>query len=135
MFQVQKRVRFAHCDAAGIVFYPQYLLLEHEVFEDLFRDGLDYPIERSIEGDRKGLPAVKIEMEFKAPSRCGEVLDFTVTTLKLGRSSLSLEYEARCGGELRVRIKKVVVRTDLKTGLSEPFPDDLRVRIERLAAS
>ena len=33
-FTTQKRVRFHHCDPAGIVFYPQFYVLLHEVQED-----------------------------------------------------------------------------------------------------
>jgi 4-hydroxybenzoyl-CoA thioesterase len=33
-FTVQKQVRFHHCDPAGIVFYPQFFYLLHEVQED-----------------------------------------------------------------------------------------------------
>ena len=45
MFVCEKRVRFAHCDPAGIIFYQQYLMLAHEVKEDWLRDGLDYPLD------------------------------------------------------------------------------------------
>jgi len=39
-FESQKLVRFQHCDPAGIVFYPQYFVLFHELIEDWFNDGL-----------------------------------------------------------------------------------------------
>jgi 4-hydroxybenzoyl-CoA thioesterase len=40
VFVREKRVRFHHCDPAGIVFYPQYFVLFHELMEDWFREGL-----------------------------------------------------------------------------------------------
>ena len=38
-FKSQKLIRFQHCDPAGIVFYPQYFVLFHELIEDWFNDG------------------------------------------------------------------------------------------------
>ena len=34
------RIRFAHCDPAGIVFFPQYLVMLNGHVEDWFTDGL-----------------------------------------------------------------------------------------------
>ena len=42
-FERALRVRFAHCDPAGIVFFPQYLVMFNGLVEDWFTDGLGVP--------------------------------------------------------------------------------------------
>ncbi len=39
-FRNDKLIRFHHCDPAGIVFYPRYFVLFHELYEDWFAEGL-----------------------------------------------------------------------------------------------
>ncbi len=131
MFVCHKPVRFGHCDPAGIIFYPQYLMLAHEVKEDWLRDGLDYPLEICIGRDRKGLPVRRLEVDFRAPSRFGEVLRWEVTVAHVGRTSVDCRYRALKDAELRAEIRSVDVRTDLDSGLPEPWPDALRERLSR----
>ncbi|MEO8135644.1 MAG: acyl-CoA thioesterase, partial [Betaproteobacteria bacterium] len=73
-FVVRKVVRFAHCDPAGIIFYPQYLMLAHDCKEDWFRDGVGYAFREMITRDRRGFPIVKLEADFVRPSRLGDDL-------------------------------------------------------------
>jgi len=39
-FDMPVRIRFAHCDPAGIVFFPQYLVLTNALVEDWFTERL-----------------------------------------------------------------------------------------------
>jgi 4-hydroxybenzoyl-CoA thioesterase len=130
-FEVSKQVRFAHCDPAGIIFYPQYFVLAHEVKEDWFRDGLDYDFAGMIMRERVGLPIVRLEADFLAPSRLGERLDFTLEVARLGGASLHLDYRCSCAGEPRMRAHTVVVVTSLDDHKPRPLHDDLRSVIER----
>ena len=75
-FVVRKVVRFAHCDPAGIIYYPQYFMLAHDCKEDWFRDRVDYPFKQMVTVDRRGFPIVKLEAEFQRPSKMGDDLDF-----------------------------------------------------------
>jgi len=129
VFLCHKRVRFAHCDPAGIIFYPQYLMLAHEVKEDWLREGLGYPLEQSLLTDRKGLPVVRLEVDFSAPSRFGEELLFQLEVVKVGRTSVDTLYSVFCGEELRCRIRSVDVRTDLETGQSVEWEPELREKL------
>jgi 4-hydroxybenzoyl-CoA thioesterase len=122
-------VRFAHCDPAGIIFYPQYLMLAHEVKEDWLREGLGYPLEQSLFTDRKGLPVVRLEVDFSAPSRLGEELLFQLEVVKVGRTSVDTLYSVFCGETLRCRIRSVDVRTDLETGEPVEWEPELREKL------
>lgn len=126
IFRVSKLIRFQHCDPAGIVFYPQYFVLFHEVIEDWFYRGLQVKFADLITGKRLGAPTVDIRGQFFVPSRLGETLEFSLRVKKIGSSSIGLELEASAGEEVRVRIEQTLVLFSFDTGRTIPVPDDLR---------
>lgn len=128
-FLCSKQVRFAHCDPAGIVFYPRYAGLVNEVVEDWFAQGLGVGFPELHEERRLGIPAVRLEMDFVKPSRYGDRLDFTLRVLELGRSSALLEVAAACGREPRLRARLKVVLMSLATLKAVPFDEEWRARL------
>ena len=119
-------VRFADCDPAGIVFFPQYLVMLNTLSEKWFDQALGVPYADLIGVRRTGLPTVRLEVDFTAISRHGERLDQHLSIRKLGRSSLDLQVEFRGAGELRLRARQVLVCTSLATHKPQAIPDDLR---------
>src|SRR5438132_1549673 len=101
-FIVDKYVRFAHCDPAGIIFYPQYFVLAHDCKEDWFREAVGYPFENMVTRDRRGFPIVKLDAEFARPSRLGDLLQFEITVRAIGATSLKLDYRCVCESEERM---------------------------------
>ncbi len=125
-FSVQVPVRFAHVDPAGIVFYPRYFELMNGAVEDWIADVsgstfLDLHRDRRI-----GLPTVRLETDFVAPSRLGDLLDIAIAVERLGSSSCAVRYLISCRGEVRVRASGVLVCMDLDAARAVPWPDDLR---------
>lgn len=82
------RVEFNHCDPAGIVFYPRYFEMANSVCENFFREEVGVSYAQMMEA-RTGVPTVRLEAEFKAPSRLGEVLDWVLVVERLGGSSVT----------------------------------------------
>ncbi|MDE1544048.1 thioesterase family protein [Dechloromonas agitata] len=115
IFESHKLIRFAHCDPAGIVFYPRYAELCNEVVEDWFREGLGVDFHEFHEERRLGFPTVRLEMEFLTPSRYGDVLAFRLGIARLGKSSMELSIEACRGEQIRLRIKLKTVLVSLDT--------------------
>lgn len=124
-FTTEAIVRFAHVDAAGIVFYPRYFELLNGAVEDYFADrGVDF---RTMHVDRRiGVPTVRLEADFIRPSRLGDRLAFTLVPVRVGRSSAEFEVGVGCSGDTRFTARIVLVCTDLVTGRSTPWPDDMR---------
>jgi len=120
------RIRFAHCDPAGIVFYPQYLVLFNTLVEDWFDQGLGIPYASVLGPRRTGLPTVRLEVDFKAVSRMGEDVELGLSVERLGERSLTLALDLCAGDEVRVAARKVLVATSLQTHKAMPWPDDLR---------
>lgn len=103
MFQKEKLIRFQHCDPAGIVFYPQYLVLFHELMEDWFNEGLEGDYAEFVLQRRMGLPIVKLECEFLTPNTMGNILAMRLQVRQIGTSSVTLEVSASTDGRECVR--------------------------------
>ncbi|NBA97507.1 thioesterase family protein [Pseudomonas sp. R5(2019)] len=127
-FTTRKIVRFAHCDPAGIVFYPRYAELCNEVVEDWFRDGLGIDFRHLQEVLRLTIPAVRLDVEFISPSVYEDVLEFSLEVMAIGRSSLSLFLVARCNNQERVRFSLKVVLVSVDTLRAAPINDQWRQR-------
>ena len=83
-FQSDKLIRFHHCDPAGIVFYPQYFVLFHELVEDWFNRGLGIDYADFISKERRGLPTAHIDCDFRAPSKIGETVQMRLAVKRIG---------------------------------------------------
>ena len=130
-WRTRRTVRFAHCDPAGIVFYPRFFEIVHDALEDWFRDALGLPFRELIGTRREGFPVVALSTRFLAPSRLGDELDVDIGVPRLGGASLDVRYALSCGGEPRVVVRTTIVHTDLATGRPLSIDDDLRGRFER----
>jgi 4-hydroxybenzoyl-CoA thioesterase len=123
-------IRFQHCDPAGLVFYPRYFVMINQVTEDWFADmGVDF---RDLHLNQKvGVPAVRTECDFLAPSRMGDLLTFELSVTDLGRSSINLEIVARSDAQDRLRARLVLAYVALGDPVrSAPIPDALRATME-----
>jgi len=128
-FESQKLVRFQHCDPAGIVFYPQYFVLLHELIEDWFNDGLRVNYADLIAVRKLGVPTVRMEVDFVAPSKIGDTLQMRLVVKRIGTSSIALSLAAFAGKALRVRVQQTIVLFSLERRESVAIPEDLRQRL------
>ncbi|MDF8331924.1 acyl-CoA thioesterase [Novosphingobium cyanobacteriorum] len=119
-------VRFAHVDAAGIVFYPRYFEMLNATVEDYFSQeiGVDFAEMHLRRG--LGLPTVSIQTTFLSPSKLGDLLDFRLSVLRVGRSSVDLLADVFCGDERRLEATATLVCMDLEAGRSVAWPDDMK---------
>ncbi|MFM2323321.1 MAG: hypothetical protein RL244_200 [Pseudomonadota bacterium] len=115
VFRRTRVVRFGQCDPAGIVYYPRYTELGHELVEEWFREGLGVDFHTLHEEWGQGFPTASLELDFLRPTRYGETLDCALWVTRLGESSLMLALEFACAGEVRVRIRQRLVNVDYRT--------------------
>lgn len=127
-FTTTVQVRFADIDAAAIVFYPRYFEMLNAAVEDWFAElGWDFRTMHVARG--MGVPTVKLECEFLAPSELGEILTIAVRPLNVGRSSCALSYGISAAGTERLRATGTLVCMSLATRKSMPWPAELRARM------
>ncbi len=128
-FQKDVKVRFHHCDPAGIVFYPRYFEMVNAVVEDWFAE-MGQPFGTLHGPSALGVPTVQFSVTFPAPSRLGEVLTFRLTPTRIGTSSLDLEIEASEGTQTRLTMATTLVQMGLDEGKSAPWSDGIRQTIQ-----
>ena len=131
LFVSEKLIRFHHCDPAGIVFYPQYFILFHELLEDWFNRGLGLNYADLISKERRGLPTAHIDCDFRIPSKIGDTVQMQLAVKRVGNSSITLAVSVRADAEIRVTANQVLVLISLEDGAVLPIPPALRERFER----
>ncbi|RYD86342.1 MAG: acyl-CoA thioesterase [Sphingobacteriales bacterium] len=130
-YQREVLVRFAHCDPAGIVFYPRYFEMINGVVEDWFEDALESSFSGLLHHRNLATPTVHFTVDFVNASMMGDRLTFALSVTRFGTSSFDVTILASCQGEERLRVKQVLLFTDAKARGSQPIPADLRKRMER----
>ncbi len=127
-FTTTVQVRFGDVDAAAIVFYPRYFEMLNAAVEDWFADlGWDFRTMHVARG--MGVPTVKLECEFLAPSELGEILTIAVRPTHVGRASCSLSYGISASGTERLRATGILVCMNLATRKSMPWPAELHAKM------
>ena len=122
-----QKIKFRHCDPAGIVFYPRFFEMMNDTVEAFFEQVLNYPFADVMKGN--GVPTAQIACTFMAPSRLGEVLEIALEIERLGRSSIDLRYTARCGSEVRFQATSTLVFIE-SNGTPTPWIGTVREILE-----
>ena len=125
-FTTQRKVRFQHCDPAGIVFYPRYFEMINSVVEDWFEEVVQRDFNQLHVESGTGVPTAAIDTQFHAPSRLGERLTFELAVQAVGRSSLTLQITAYCGEQKRLTSNSTLVYVDLNSGKPMPWTEAMR---------
>lgn len=128
VFTTGRRVRFADCDAAGIVFFPRYFEMLNGVVEDWFAGPLEASFRELHLNRHVSVPTAAVEARFIAPSRLEDDLIFALTVTKLGGASCGLRHRITANGELRFEASQTIVYVGASLK-PEPWPEALRARI------
>ena len=126
VFVSPQKILFQHCDPARIVFYPRYFEIINAVVEQWYEEAVGVSFAEMHMVREEGVPTLKTQAYFPAPSRLGELLQFSLRVVKMGTSSVDLDIQAECDGEVRVEAKLTLVHISNNTGKSKPWPDDMR---------
>ncbi len=121
-------IEFNHCDPAGMVFYPRYFEMTNSLVENFFADVLGDPFARMTVEEGRGVPTVKIEIAFRAPSRLGDKVAFTLMVRRVGTSSVTFDIAAHCADELRLNGTFTLVHIG-EDKRPAPWPAPVRARL------
>ena len=118
-------VRFRDCDPMGHVnnaVYLTYLELARFAYWKAAEIG-------RLEGDVSYIIA-RVEIDFRASARTGDMLDVGIAIRGFGRTSFTMEYEIRDqDGRLVANASSVQVTYDYGARKAVPVPDSLRERV------
>lgn len=123
------RIRFAHCDPAGIAYYPRLLEICDMAIEDWTESVLGVPRRVLHLELNLALPTVDLQATFAAPARLGERLTAATSIKEVGRTSVSLAMEMRCEEEARFSVHFKQVLMSMAEARSVPWPKEWRQRL------
>ncbi len=136
VFRNQVRVRFKHCDTAGIVFYPRYFEMLNDFIEDWFAEALDWPFDAMHLSGHAGIPTAELQCRFVAPSRLGELLTRELRVTQIGRSSFTVTIRfAGADDDTRMEVTQRLVCVDTRVMTSQPLPERVRTAMGRFLAA
>lgn len=90
-FTTRVRVRYAETDAAGVVYYANYLTYFEVGRVELLR-ALGLPI-TAVEARGIALPVVEARVRYVRPARLDDLLTIALTLDGIGPASFSVDYE------------------------------------------
>lgn len=131
-FSTRRRVRFSECDPAGIVFFPQYLVMVNSQVEDWLHESLGFGFRELLLNQRIGLPTVHLDVDFKGISRLDDEIVMRTRVERVGRRSITLQHRVLgLQDDLRAQVQQVLVTTCLDTHASIDLPAPLQAAANR----
>lgn len=124
----QIRVRYAECDAQGIVFNAHYLTFFDVNITELWRAALgsyQTMIDRGVD-----VVVAEARVRFSAPARFDDLLDLEVAVTRLGTTSVSTAHTVRHAGELVAEGELHHVFVELPGLGKTEIPEWIRSRLE-----
>jgi YbgC/YbaW family acyl-CoA thioester hydrolase len=124
------RVRWAEVDMQKIVFNGHYLTYIDSAIAEYWREiGLPYP-HGYVERYGSDIYLRKATIEYLGSAGYDDVLTVCCRVGRLGRSSMTFQFEIYRDGELLITAELVYVNADPEKKAA-PLPDDVRERVKR----
>jgi len=121
-----RSVRFSDCDAAGIVYTPNFINLVNGVIEDFFIEQLRVDYHGLMLKDRIGLGYKSVDTDFFRPALMGDRLEFIPLVEHIGRTSVIFSVHCVRDVEEIMRCRLVMVTTGLSTHNARSLPAPLK---------
>lgn len=129
-FATRLRVRYAETDAAGVVYYGNYLTYFEVARVELLR-ALGVPI-TEVEARGIVIPVVEARLKYLRPACLDDLLDVSLGLNAVGPASFAFDYEVRRDGLLLATGWTRLAVCDRETGRSMPMPGWLKELFTRL---
>jgi acyl-CoA thioester hydrolase len=128
-FRLAARVYYEDTDAAGVVYYANYLrYMERARTEWLAALGFDLA---ALESGQGVVFAVhRVDIEYLAPARLGDRIEVTVALEQLGRARMIALQEVRREAQTLTRARVVIACLDRSRWLPARLPATVRARME-----
>lgn len=133
-FSYERTIHFPDTDAAGVVFFPNYLAICHEAYEEaLAAAGVDV---KAFFSDRSGVvvPVSRSEADYLRPLMVGDRIRVSVKPTRVNDSSFAIDYELtklgtveKRAARLRTEHVSILVKSRERTSL----PAELAAWVDR----
>lgn len=126
-FTYHRTVHFADTDAAGVVFFANYLAICHEAYEEsVAAAGIEF--KAFFAANAVVIPISKSEADYRRPLACGDKLAVSVHPMSLSLDSYEVRFEiVRLGAPEKsaARIRTEHVCIDAATRARKQLPTTL----------
>jgi acyl-CoA thioester hydrolase len=130
-FRFPVRVYYEDTDAAGVVYYANYLnFMERARTEWLSSLGFDLAAIERLHGIV--FVVHRVEIDFRRPAQLSDRLDVTLTLVELRRARLVADQAVRRGGEILTRARVTLACLDRSNWRPARIPAPLYARMEAL---
>ena len=130
VFRVAMRIYWEDTDAAGIVFYANYLKFFERARSEWLRS-LGFGQESLRKDAGIAFVVSATALRYRRPARLDDVIDVSVAVAHLGQASLEIAQEARRAGELLADGTIRIGCVELGTFRPCRIPNDIRLSIHR----
>ena len=125
------RVRWAEVDMQKIVFNGHYLTYIDTAIAEYWREiGLPYP-EGYLERFGNDIYLRKATLEYLGSARYDDELAVCCRVARLGRSSMTFQFEIYRQARVLITAELVYVNADPSTMKAAPLPEELRERVRK----
>lgn len=121
------RIRLGECDIQGVVFNAHYLTYIDDAIDVWFStafEGADYQKEFDV-------MLKKIELEWFAPARHGDILELALWISRWGNSSFDMAVDATVNGERIITAKAIYVSVTPGEHVPCPVPGFVREALSK----
>ncbi len=134
-FERPVRIRFSHCDPAGIVFFPQYLVMTNALVEDWFNEGTADRLRADDRATPRRLADRQARLRVFAAEPDGRN-DHAVTQRRgVGRRSISIEIVGHATAKRASARNRCSSRHRSKRGTSIDIPADIASALARVCST
>lgn len=129
IFSWPARIYYEDTDAAGVVYYANYLkFMERARTEWLRAHGYELS---DLEKDRDIVFIVRsVKLDYLKPARLNDFLHVTVEPIELGRSKIIFAQKVKRGEDVLVEGQIGIVCVSASAIRPMPLPDDLKENLE-----
>ncbi len=131
MYKYESYVKLPETDAAGIVFFANYIRLAHDVYEK-FIEEIGFSLYHVITEADFYLLIAHTEADYKQPLKLNEKYSVHLNVEKIGKTSFTLSYEFyNSKNELAAVVKTVHVTVKKTTGKPVLIEENLKLNLSK----
>ena len=118
------RVRYAECDAQGVVYFARYPFFFDVAITELWRDRIG-PYDEMVQAGTDFVVG-ELNVKYRAPALFDELIDVVIDAIRVGETSVTFEWRIVRGDDLLIEGMLRQVCIDPPTKTKKRVPDEVR---------
>jgi acyl-CoA thioesterase FadM len=133
-FWLHKKIHWSDCDAAGVVWFPNFLGWFEDAEEELYSAVLGRTRQSLLDDLRFGMPRVEVSTKYRAPVRAGQLVRIGIASTLENPRRLRHDFQIRedSADTLLAEGFVRVACVDLASFIPRDLPDPVREMVQQL---